>query len=138
MSVYGQTVVTGSANSALADASLAACRSCDVVQRMPKISPAQSACCLRCGTELRRGHEDSLNRTLALTVAAAVLYIIANTAPMLGLTAAGYESFTTVAGGAVKLWENGEQGVALLVFFAAVLMPALQISLMLAVLIGAR
>jgi paraquat-inducible protein A len=138
MSTHGQAVMTESANAALSDPTLAACSSCDLVQRLPEITLAQIARCPRCATELRRGHKDSLNRTLALTAAAAILYIIAQTAPMLGLTAAGYQSFTTVVGGAVKLWKNGEEAVAGLVFLAAVLMPALQISLLLVVSIGAR
>ena len=138
MSSYSQTVITKSANVALADTSLAACPSCDLVQRLPELAPAQRASCPRCATELRRRHEDSLNRTLALAVAAGILLIIANTVPMIGLTAVGYESFTTVVGGAVKLWKNNEEAVALLVFFAAALMPVLQISLLLVVLIGAR
>jgi paraquat-inducible protein A len=57
---------------------------------------------------------------------------------MLGLTILGQESFTTVVGGAIKLWENEQQIVAVLVFFAAVLAPALQIGCVLVVLIGAR
>lgn len=134
----GETVITQSANTALADASLAACPSCDLVQRLPEIAPAQSARCPRCGTELRHSKEDSLDRTLALTIAAAVFYIIANTIPMLGVAAAGRESFTTVIGGAIKLWEDRQEIVALLVFFAAMVAPALQISLLLVVLMGAR
>jgi len=43
--------------------------------------------CPRCDRELWRRREDSLNRTLALTLAAAVRYVIANAVPMLGLSA---------------------------------------------------
>jgi paraquat-inducible protein A len=71
-------------------------------------------------------------------VAAAVLFIIANAVPMLGLSAAGHRSFTTIMGGVLKLWANGQEIVAMLVFFAAVLAPALQISFLLVVLTGAQ
>jgi len=126
------------ANQAPVAAALAACPSCDLLQRLPAIAPGESACCPRCGTVLWRRREDSLNRTLALAVAAAILCLIANAVPMLGLTVVGRESFTTVTGGAEKLWENGQHAVALLVFFAAVLAPAVQIGLLLLVLVGAR
>lgn len=126
------------ANQPLADASVAACPNCDLVQRVPEIAPGQSARCPRCGTELWRRRNDSLDRTLALACAAAVLWIIANTMPMLGLTAVGKECFTTVFGGSELLWEHGQQIVAALIFFAAILAPALQISLLLLVLLGAR
>jgi len=127
-----------SANRALADAALVACPNCDLVQRLPAVTPGQTACCRRCGTVLWRRRVDSLNRTLALAVTAAVLWIIANTVPMLGLTTVGRESFTTVIGGAELLWQHDQQVVAVLVFFAAVLAPALQISVVLLVLLAAR
>lgn len=123
-------------NKALPDSSLAACPNCDLLQQLPAVAPGEIACCPRCETELRRRPKDALNRTLALAVAAAVLCIIANTVPMLGLTVAGHQSFTTISGGAVKLWGNGEKIVAVLVLFAAVFAPALQISFLLIVLAG--
>ena len=119
-------------NQPLADASLVACPHCDLLQRLPEIAPGASARCPRCDKELWRRREDSLNRTFALTLAALVLYVIANTVPMLGLTAVGHEAFTTVVGGAQQLWHDGQQIVAVLVLFAAVISPALQIGLMLA------
>jgi paraquat-inducible protein A len=127
-----------SVNQAVTDRRLAACPSCDLVQRLPELTVGQSARCPRCGTELWRRREDSLNRTLALAVAAAILWVIANTMPMLGLTVVGKQCFTTVFGGSELLWEHGQQIVAILIFFAAVLAPALQISLILLVLLGAR
>ncbi len=102
------------------------------------MGPGQAADCPRCGAELRRRRKDSLNRTLALTVTAAALCIVANMVPMLGLSAVGHESFTTIAGGARQLWANGQQVVACLVFFSAVLAPALQIGFLLIVLVGVR
>jgi paraquat-inducible protein A len=125
-------------NEALTDGSLVACPSCDLVQRLPELAAGQSALCPRCATELWRRRKDSLDRTLALALAAAVLWIIANTMPMLGLTVMGKECFTTVFGGSELLWEHGQQLVAILIFFAAVLAPAIQISLLLLVLLGAR
>ena len=125
-------------NQPLPDAALVACPNCDLVQRLPEIDIGHVARCPRCETELWRRRKDSLDRTLALALAAAVLWIIANTEPMLGLTAVGRESFTTVFGGSELLWEHGQEVVAGLIFFAAILAPALQISLLLIVLFGAR
>jgi paraquat-inducible protein A len=107
------------------------------VQRLPDLPPGASARCPRCDKELWRHREDSLNRTLALTLAAAVLYVIANTVPMIGLTAVGREASTTVVGGALHLWRNGPAIVAVLVLFTAVIAPALQIGFMLAIVLGA-
>jgi paraquat-inducible protein A len=125
-------------NRPLADASLVACPHCDLLQRIPEVAPGASARCPRCDKELWRRREDSLNRTFALTLAAAVLYLIANAVPMLGLTAVGHAAFTTVVGGAQQLWNSHQQIVAVLVLFAAVISPALQIGFLLLITIGSR
>ena len=67
-----------------------------------------------------------------------MLYVIANTVPMLGLTAVGHQASTTVAGGAVQLWQDGQELVAVLVLFAAVVAPALQIGFKLLITLAAR
>jgi len=125
-------------NDPVRDPALVGCPDCDLLQRLPAIDFGASARCLRCDRELWRRREDSLERTLALTLGAAVLFVVANTVPMLGLTIVGRESFTTVAGGAVQLWKDGREGVAALVLFTAIVAPALQIGFMLAIAIGAR
>ena len=125
-------------NDPVRDPALVGCPDCDLLQRLPAIDFGASARCLRCDRELWRRRENSLERTLALTLGAAVLFVVANSVPMLGLTVVGRESFTTVAGGAVQLWRDGREGVAALVLFTAIVAPALQIGFMLAIAIGAR
>src|SRR5260370_27028868 len=96
-------------NQPLSDTSLIGCPHCDLLQRLPTLAPGASARCPRCDKELWRHREDSLNRTLALALAAAMLFVLANSVPMLGLTVAGHNAFTTVFGGAVQLWRDGEE-----------------------------
>jgi paraquat-inducible protein A len=128
----------GDCNHPLADSTLVACLDCDLLQRIPEVPPGASVRCRRCDKELWRHKPDSHNRTLALTLATLVLYIIANTVPMLGLHAAGREAFTTVVGGAHQLWLDGQQVVSVLVLFAAVISPALQIAFLLLIVIGCQ
>lgn len=120
-------------NRAIADPTLTACRDCDLLQRLPDLAPGASARCPRCDMEIWRRRVDSLNRTLALTLAAAVLYVVANSVSMLGLTIVGRDASTTVIGGAIHLWNNGPAIVGVLVLFTAVIAPALQIGFMLAI-----
>jgi paraquat-inducible protein A len=120
-------------NEPIADDRTVACPDCDLVQRLPDLPAGGSARCPRCDNELWRRREDSLNRTFALAVAAAILFAVANSAPMLRLEAVGHQASTTVFGGARQLWQDGRQGVAVLVFLTAVLAPALQIVFMLLV-----
>ena len=125
-------------NQPLGDAALVACPDCDLLQRLPELAPGASARCPRCDKELWRRRADSLERTLALSIAAAVLYVVANSVPMLGLTVVGRVAFTTVLGGARQLWQDGQEIVAGLVLFTVVIAPALQIGFMLAIVLGAR
>ncbi len=128
-------------NQQLSDASLIGCPNCDLLQRLPQLAPGESARCPRCDEELWRRQPKSLDRPLALTITAALLYLIANVEPMLGLSVVGRQAYTTVFGGAEHLWFTGEAGlqiVALLVLFSVVLAPGLQIGMMLAILLGAR
>jgi paraquat-inducible protein A len=125
-------------NQPLPERDLIACLHCDLLQRLADLAPGESARCPRCDKLLwRRGH-DVMNRTLALTVAAAILYLVANLAPMLGLEAVGRTASTTVLGGALHLWGNGREVVAVLVLFTVVIAPALQIGFLIAILLGAR
>jgi paraquat-inducible protein A len=126
-------------NQALADAALIACPDCDLLQHLPnELAAGASVRCPRCDKELWRRREDSINRTLALALAAAVLYVIANSIPMLGITIVGRETSTTVLGGAEHLWESGPMIVGLLVLLTAVIAPALQILVMLGITLEAR
>jgi len=125
-------------NQPLSDHALIACPHCDLLQRLPALVPGASARCPRCDKELWRHREDSLNRTLALGIAAALLFVIANSVPMLGLTVVGRQAFTTVFGGFLQLWQDNEEIVAGLVLFAAVIAPGLQIAFVLAIVLGAH
>jgi paraquat-inducible protein A len=125
-------------NEPIADPNLVACLHCDLLQRLPDLAPGASARCPRCNKELWRRREDSINRTLALTIGAAILYVIANSVPMLGLTIVGRDASTTVIGGAKHLWENGQVLVGVLVLFTAVIAPALQIGSMLVIMLAVR
>src|SRR5579863_5942408 len=120
-------------NQPVADAALVGCPHCDLLQRLPDLAPGASARCPRCDEELWRRREDSLNRTLALTIGAAVLFAVANSVPMLGLTIVGREASTTVIGGADHLWQGGQRIVGALVLLTAVVAPALQVGSMLAI-----
>jgi paraquat-inducible protein A len=122
----------------MAAPTMIACPDCDLLQRLPTTAPGESARCPRCGNVVAAKRPDSLNRTLSLTVAAAVAFLVANTVPMLGLSAAGREASTTVLGGVQVMWEQGQPLVSALMLFAAVVAPGLDIAIMLTILLAVR
>lgn len=125
-------------NRPVRDGALTACPHCDLLQRVPELAEGASARCPRCEKELRRRRPHALERSLALAVAAAILFLVANVMPMIGLQVAGRSAATTVVGGAVQLWRDGRQIVAGLVLGTAVVAPALQIGFVLLIAIRVR
>lgn len=117
---------------------LVACPDCDLLQRLPRLTSGARARCLRCGKVLAVHKLRSLERTLALTVAAAIVFITANAVPLMGLSAVGREASATILGGTQEMWAQGEKITAVLVAFCVVIAPAVQIGFMLAVLLAVR
>ena len=81
---------------------------------------------------------EPIDLPLALTVTAAIVLIIANTAPLMRLSAVGRYASTTIIGGVQEMWLQGEAITAMIVAFCAVIAPAGYILFMLTVLLAAR
>ncbi len=117
---------------------IVACPDCDLLQRIPPLPPGGAACCPRCGRKLAVCRPGSIERTTALAVAAAIAFLITNVEPLMGLSLAGREASTTIAGGVWRMWEQGERITAALIAIFAVIAPALQIGFLLAILLSVR
>ncbi|HSS70025.1 MAG TPA: paraquat-inducible protein A [Casimicrobiaceae bacterium] len=120
------------------DVETIACPECDLLQRIPPLAPGGKARCARCGDTLVTRRPDPLYRPLALTVAAAIALIIANSAPLMSLSAVGREASTTIIGGAIEMWRQGSEITAVIVAFCAVIAPAGHIGFLLVVLLAVR
>ena len=117
---------------------LVACQECDLLQTEPQLAPGQTASCVRCGAFLARNPPDSIDRTLALTLTAAVLYVIANIHPLVGLEMQGRLVDVTLFEAVRVLWQDGMMPVAALVFGTALLFPLLELVMILLVLVPLR
>ena len=104
-----------------------ACHECDLLQREVPLPKGGIVRCGRCGAELYRSHPDSFERTLALTAGAIVLFVIANSFPIIGLNIQGQVIQTSLFHTAQTLWNDGMRSVGTLVFVTTILMPALQL-----------
>ena len=79
--------------------------------------------CPRCGSLVHERKPDAIGRTIALVVAGAILYIPANIYPVLTVIQLGSGSPSTIMGGVEELVSSKMYPLALLVFFASVLVP---------------
>lgn len=100
-----------------------ACHECDMLHRIKPLPAGGIAQCMRCGAVLYRRKKNSLDRTLALTIAGLIFFVVANTYPFLGMKSGGLEKETTLITGMLELSAQGMEGLALLVFFTSVLAP---------------
>jgi paraquat-inducible protein A len=119
-------------------AQLLACHECDLLQHDVPIAAGETARCMRCGAELARNPPDSLDRTLAYTLTAAILYVLANAFPLIGLELQGRYAEVTLFAAVRNLWHIGMQPVSALVFVTAQLFPLLEMLMILLVLVPLR
>jgi paraquat-inducible protein A len=97
-----------------------------LLSRVPE-APVGHARCPRCRAPLHRRKPDSLNRSWALLIAAAILYIPANVFPVLSIEILDKTEATTILGGVVELFQGGDWEIGALIFFASILVPGAKI-----------
>lgn len=130
--------MSGSSGRIAAAGETVACPDCDLLQHIPTLPPGAKARCPRCGHVLAARPSDPIDLPLALTATAVVVLIVANTMPLMAISAVGRHASTTILGGAYEMWMTGEQITAMIVAFCAVFAPGLYILFMLAVLTAVR
>jgi paraquat-inducible protein A len=86
-----------------------------------------AARCPRCASVLHARKPDSIARTWALVIAAAVLYVPANYYPVLTVMQLGAGSPSTIIGGVEELISSRMYPLAALVFFASIAVPMLKL-----------
>jgi paraquat-inducible protein A len=82
--------------------------------------------CERCEARLHRRKPNSIARTWAFLLAALIFYIPANLLPVMNTNMFGNASENTIMSGVLEFWEGGSWDIALLIFFASVVVPSLK------------
>lgn len=117
---------------------LVACHECDLLMRKPTLALGEKALCPRCGYELYAHRHNVVERSLALVIAALLLYVPANFLPIMQLNLLGRSSEDTVWSGVLGLFNTGMQGIAIVVFLCSMGIPLLKLLCQLAVLLSIR
>ncbi|KPU59285.1 paraquat-inducible A family protein [Pseudomonas fluorescens] len=117
---------------------LVACHECDLLMCKPVLAHGEKALCPRCGYELYANRYNVVQRSLALVIAALLLFIPANFLPIMQLNLLGQSSQDTVWSGVVALFDTGMQSVSAIVFLCSMGIPLLKLLCQLAVLLSIR
>jgi paraquat-inducible protein A len=116
---------------AVEDGAYLGCESCGLVSRdVTGDDPTLVQRCSRCDHVLHATKPFSLQRTWACVAAAAVLYVPANTLPVMETTSALQKDEHTLLGGIHELWLDGSWGLAIVVFIASIAVPVLKIAVL--------
>jgi paraquat-inducible protein A len=103
------------------DAGLLVCHECHKLNKQEPDSRRQF--CSRCGGVIHARRPDSLVRTWALLLTAAILYIPANLLPIMTVNSLGKGQSDTIMSGIVELANLGMLPIAAVVFIASILVP---------------
>ncbi len=94
--------------------------------------------CPRCGVAIRRRRTDSVSRTWALLIAAAVCYVPANALPVMTTISFGSTRSDTILSGVIHLVHTGMWPLAVIVFFASFVVPILKMVALISLLISVQ
>jgi paraquat-inducible protein A len=102
------------------------CPTCHLLVEKGRYDPSYPMC-PRCHAVISSRKKDSLRRTFALLIAAAIFYVPANFYPILTLISFGEEKSETILSGIFTLFSTGQWVVAVVVFVASVFVPIFKI-----------
>jgi paraquat-inducible protein A len=102
---------------------VAGCHTCGQTVHMRRQAQVE---CPRCGAEVHYRKHDSINRAWAFLIAAFIMYIPANTEPMMRTTSLGNTSSDTILEGVIYFLTHGDWPLALVIFAASVMLPLLK------------
>jgi paraquat-inducible protein A len=106
-------------------AGLAICNGCLALNHFDGATGAVR--CWRCDGEVRPRIPDSLQKTSAYLAAATILYLPANLLPVMRTSTVLEDEDDTILSGVMVLLHQGSWPLALLVFFASIVVPLLKI-----------
>lgn len=117
---------------------LTVCEHCDAVYTRRVLASGEVAHCSRCAAVLYRASGLDVDRWLALTLAAAIVFVIANVYPIIRISLRGLHNEATLWQSAAALVHGAAAPIAVPTALSIILVPFLQIALLLWVLLYAR
>ncbi|MFC1516131.1 paraquat-inducible protein A [Thermodesulfobacteriota bacterium] len=121
-----ETAGIGSGSTAT-ERDLIGCHTCALLVPKSYLDDHGHGRCPRCNSPLHTRKTNSISRTWALICAAAILYIPANVYPVMTVIQFGQGEPNTILSGIVHLIEAEMWGLAMIIFFASIVVPVLKL-----------
>ncbi|QOR62996.1 paraquat-inducible protein A [Sulfurovum indicum] len=110
------------------------CPACEAVN----IDKGRQNSCRRCGSQIYKHKHFRTEKSWAYLITAMIAYIPANLYPMLITKKFGQVEESTILGGIVYLWEHGSYPIALIIFFASIIIPIIKFLILIYLLISVK
>jgi len=117
---------------------LIACSGCDLLLERINIKYGDSAFCPECGEKLYTPKKNSIDKTLALTLTALLLFLPAVFMPLITLDTLGFKESGSIVDGIIRFYEKGYLLVSLILLLTSLLFPLLKLSLLFVVSINLK
>lgn len=106
---------------------LIACTHCDAVHERVALQGAEQALCRRCGSALYRGSHMSPRQWQALVLAVMLVFLIANTFPIVSLNLAGRSVSPSFPGALLLIWQQGYRALSVMTGLVGFWLPLFQL-----------
>ncbi|WP_309498635.1 paraquat-inducible protein A [Sulfurovum sp.] len=110
------------------------CPVCEAVN----INKGKENVCRRCGSGIYKHRAFQTEKSWAYLITAIIAYIPANLYPMLITKQFASQEESTIFGGVIMLWEHGSYPIALVIFFASIIIPVFKFLIMIYLLISVK
>lgn len=125
-SEMGGTIFSSTAQTAQ-EAGLVRCDDCGKISPLIQVADGEILRCPRCMAELNSRKPNSVNRTWALVLTAAILYLPANILPIMRVDFMGTPEDSTILDGIIYFFQTGDYLVGGIILTASVLVPLFKI-----------
>jgi len=110
------------------------CPVCNAVN----INKGKNNICRRCQSSIYKHTKFRTEKSWAYLITAMIAYIPANLYPMLITSQFGHQEGSTILGGVILLWEHGSYPIAMVIFFASIMIPLLKFMILIYLLISVK
>jgi len=118
--------------------SMVACHECDLLHQKHHLELGQIARCIRCNAFLYANKPNSIDRALAVSLAALIMFVVANAFPFLAISVSGNTQSISIISAVFALSDEGMWLLGLLSFGFILLIPLLRVVGLLYILLPLR
>ncbi len=118
---------TNRSGNTAAERDMIVCHGCTLLIPKVDLDGTLRSECPRCNNPIHSRKPNSITRTFALVVTAIILFIPANVFPVMTVVQLGRDKTNTILSGVIELIEEGMWVLAMIIFFASIVVPAVKI-----------